>query len=442
MIKTITKTTTSLKQKGVLSPQSKLFIKLINLNNNEIDNLIDEMLTENPCIEEEYTRNKNKDFGNHLESQITLDIEDKFKSLSKYLEEQLNLLDIKENKKRIIYNLILLLDEIGFIKYSNSEIQTILHKEISIKVTEVEIEEIILYCQEKFDPAGIFSRDLKECLKIQLKLKNSKNLNIKCKIIEESISELANKDNEIICKKNNISREFLKKFVKELSDLNPRPGEQFQEALEINYSSNYEASVYFDKNGQIIVQPNKPSKDFKISSYYKKLIKNKKALSPEVYKFIKTRIDDANLTIKTIEEREEMYLRVIKLIVKIQDDFIKRGEKYLKPLKLQDIAEKIGVHESTISRITSNKYILTPLGIMNLKEFFSNKINNDDQKSTTAIREIINTIIIQEDKKHPLSDQEIKEILAVKGINIARRTIAKYRNVLKIPSSSMRRLKK
>ena len=212
--------------------------------------------------------------------------------------------------------------------------------------------------------------------------------------------------------------------------------------MDINYSSNYEASVYFDKNGQIIVQPNKPSKDFKVSSYYKKLIKNKKTLSPEVYKFIKTRIDDANLTIKTIEEREEMYLRVIKLIVKIQDNFIKRGEKYLKPLKLQDIAEKIGVHESTISRITSNKYILTPLGIMNLKEFFSNKINNDDQKSTTAIREIINTIIIQEDKMHPLSDQEIKEILAVKGINIARRTIAKYRNVLKIPSSSKRRLKK
>lgn len=185
-----------------------------------------------------------------------------------------------------------------------------------------------------------------------------------------------------------------------------------------------------------------PPKILKFQAIIKKLIKNKKTLSPEVYKFIKTRIDDANLTIKTIEEREEMYLRVIKLIVKIQDNFIKRGEKYLKPLKLQDIAEKIGVHESTISRITSNKYILTPLGIMNLKEFFSNKINNDDQKSTTAIREIINTIIIQEDKMHPLSDQEIKEILAVKGINIARRTIAKYRNVLKIPSSSKRRLKK
>lgn len=137
-----------------------------------------------------------------------------------------------------------------------------------------------------------------------------------------------------------------------------------------------------------------------------------------------------------------MYLKVIKLIVKIQDNFLKKGEKYLKPLKLNDIAAEIGVHESTISRITSNKYILTPSGIMNLKEFFSNKINNDDQKSTAAVREIINTIIIQENKKHPLSDQEIKEILAVKGINIARRTIAKYRNILKIPSSSLRRLKK
>ena len=133
---------------------------------------------------------------------------------------------------------------------------------------------------------------------------------------------------------------------------------------------------------------------------------------------------------------------IIKLIVKIQDNFLKKGEKYLKPLKLNDIAAEIGVHESTISRITSNKYILTPSGIMNLKEFFSNKINNDDQQSTAAVRDIINTIIIKENKKHPLSDQEIKEILAVKGINIARRTIAKYRNILRIPSSSLRRLKK
>ena len=442
MIKTIVNTSSSLKQKGVLSPQTKLFIKLINLNNSEIDKLIDETLIENPCIEEEYSRNKNKDFGNHLEDQIAIDLEDKFQSLSKYLKEQLNLFNIEKTKQKIIHNLILLLDDVGFIKYQNHEIQNILLKEISVKISEVEIEEIILYCQEKFDPAGIFTRNIKECLKMQLKLKNSMDLNIKYKILDESFSELANKDNEKICKENNISKEFLKKFIKELSYLNPRPGEKFQAASDINYTSNYEASVHFDDSGQTIVQPNKPTKDFRISNYYKKLLKNKKTLSPEVYKFIKTRIDDANLIIKTIGEREEMYLKVIKLIVKIQDNFLKKGEKYLKPLKLNDIAAEIGVHESTISRITSNKYILTPSGIMNLKEFFSNKINNDDQKSTAAVREIINTIIIQENKKHPLSDQEIKEILAVKGINIARRTIAKYRNILKIPSSSLRRLKK
>ncbi len=442
MIKTIVNTSSSLKQKGVLSPQTKLFIKLINLNNSEIDNLIDEMLTENPCIEEKYSRNKNMDVGNHLENQIAIDVEDKFQSLSKYLKEQLNLFNIKKTKKKIIHNLILLLDDVGFIKYQNHEIQNILLKEISVKVSEVEIEEIILYSQEKFDPAGIFARDIKECLKIQLKLKNSKDLNVKYKILDESFSELANKDNERICKEYNISKEFLKRFIKELSYLDPRPGEKFQVASDINYTSNYEASVHFDNNGQTIVQPNKPTKDFRISSYYKKLLKNKKTLSPEVYKFIKTRIDDANLIIKTIGEREEMYLKVIKLIVKIQDNFLKKGEKYLKPLKLNDIATEIGVHESTISRITSNKYILTPSGIMNLKELFSNKINDDDQKSTAAVREIINTIIIKENKKHPLSDQEIKEILAVKGINIARRTIAKYRNILRIPSSSLRRVKK
>jgi len=144
MIKTIVNTSSSLKQKGVLSPQTKLFIKLINLNNSEIDKLIDEMLIENPCIEEEYSRNKNKDFSNHLEDQIAIDLEDKFQSLSKYLKEQLNLFNIEKTKQKIIHNLILLLDDVGFIKYQNHEIQNILLKEISVKISEVEIEEIFL----------------------------------------------------------------------------------------------------------------------------------------------------------------------------------------------------------------------------------------------------------------------------------------------------------
>ena len=134
-----------------------------------------------------------------------------------------------------------------------------------------------------------------------------------------------------------------------------------------------------------------------------------------------------------------MYEKTIKLLCEIQTKFLKHGNKYLKPLKLSDISRKLNVHESTISRITSNKYILTKRGIINLKEFFSNKIDSDNDASSVSIRFLIEEIIENEDSLNPFSDENIKEILKTKGINIARRTIAKYRNLLKIPSSSSRR---
>jgi len=144
------------------------------------------------------------------------------------------------------------------------------------------------------------------------------------------------------------------------------------------------------------------------------------------------------LLIKTISEREEMYSNVFKLLVEIQKDYILKGERYIKSLKLSDIAQQLNVHESTISRITSNKYISTPRGMLNMKRFFVNKINSSSEKSSAAVRDIIEELIGMEDKKSPLTDDNIKSLLDQKGIAIARRTIAKYRNVLKIPSSNKR----
>ena len=141
---------------------------------------------------------------------------------------------------------------------------------------------------------------------------------------------------------------------------------------------------------------------------------------------------------KTINEREEMYSNVFKLLVEIQKDYILKGERYIKSLKLSDIAQQLNVHESTISRITSNKYISTPRGMLNMKRFFVNKINSSSEKSSAAVRDIIEELIGMEDKKSPLTDDNIKSLLDQKGITIARRTIAKYRNVLKIPSSNKR----
>ena len=164
----------------------------------------------------------------------------------------------------------------------------------------------------------------------------------------------------------------------------------------------------------------------------------KSNLDSEVTEYLKEKITNGTLLIKTINEREEMYSNVFKLLVEIQKDYILKGERYIKSLKLSDIAQQLNVHESTISRITSNKYISTPRGMLNMKRFFVNKINSSSEKSSAAVRDIIEELIGMEDKKSPLTDDNIKSLLDQKGIAIARRTIAKYRNVLKIPSSNKR----
>ena len=164
----------------------------------------------------------------------------------------------------------------------------------------------------------------------------------------------------------------------------------------------------------------------------------KSNLDSEVTEYLKEKITNGTLLIKTINEREEMYSNVFKLLVEIQKDYILKGERYIKSLKLTDIAQQLNVHESTISRITSNKYISTPRGMLNMKRFFVNKINSSSEKSSAAVRDIIEELIDMEDKKNPLTDDNIKSLLDQKGITIARRTIAKYRNVLKIPSSNKR----
>ena len=168
------------------------------------------------------------------------------------------------------------------------------------------------------------------------------------------------------------------------------------------------------------------------------MIIRKNEIDSEVVNYIKSKINNGKTLIKTILERNEIYKKVLKAIIDIQHDYIIKGERFLKPLKLADIASIVGSHESTISRITSNKFVSTPRGIINMKTFFSNKVDSEDNTSSVAVKDIINEIIKMENKKNPLPDQEIKDILHKKGINIARRTIAKYRNILKIPSSFKR----
>ena len=158
----------------------------------------------------------------------------------------------------------------------------------------------------------------------------------------------------------------------------------------------------------------------------------------EVKEYLKEKIQNGSLLIKTIEDRESMYQDVFNLLVKIQKDFILKGERYLKPLKLSDVASQLDIHESTVSRITSNKYISTPRGLINMKTLFDNRANPESKESSTAVQDIIKDMINNEVKNSPLTDEEIRMSLKKIGVNIARRTIAKYRNILKIPSSNKR----
>ena len=235
----------------------------------------------------------------------------------------------------------------------------------------------------------------------------------------------------------NISISKVKKFTDDISELNANPANIFYSIDTNTKDPEPEAYVYI-QNNKLIVQSNKNIKQVRVSNYYKKMLSLKSNLDSEVTEYLKEKITNGTLLIKTINEREEMYSNVFKLLVEIQKDYILKGERYIKSLKLSDIAQQLNVHESTISRITSNKYISTPRGMLNMKRFFVNKINSSSEKSSAAVRDIIEELIGMEDKKNPLTDDNIKSLLDQKGITIARRTIAKYRNVLKIPSSNKR----
>jgi RNA polymerase sigma-54 factor len=433
-------------QRNQLSFESKLFIRLINLDLNQIDEYIEKELIENPCLEESelYDADKlridthTKDYSENL---LNVDaLEDRSKNLIEYLARQLNLFEISREEKKIISSIIHLLDERGFILSTNLEILSSLEDKKILGLNEISIEELIRKAQRFFDPPGVFSRSLQECLKIQLELSNNPNKDVFFRIIDNHFEDLARKDFKDISKNLGVDQAIVKKCLVDLSELSFNPADIFPEIeTSINFTEP-EAYVY-EQNNKLIIQLNRSSKKIKVSDYYKKMIKLEKDQNSEVFLYLKDKLKSATVMIKTIIEREQMYENVIKSIIEVQKDYILKGERYLNPLKLSDIAVKVNVHESTISRITRNKYISTPRGTLNMKSFFSNKVKSEDSNSSIAVRDMIDELITKENKKSPLSDLDIKKELDQKGVNIARRTIAKYRNILKISSSIKRRVK-
>jgi len=440
----------NLTQKSFLSPKSRLFVKFINLNLSEINEIIEKELTENPCIEEGVGENsvELENFDNLTARQHEIGtnefneniVEDKSANLFDYLLMQLNLLDTNEDDKKSLYAIIRLLDDDGFLKYKNHEIADVIKEQASVEIDNIKIEELILKAQRIFDPPGIFTRSVKESLILQLELSNNQDLPIYSKIINNHLENLADKKFNIIAKDMHIKPAIVKNCLNIVSELEPKPARVFIKINNQEFDSEPEAYIY-QTDKELVVQVNKNFKSIRISPYYQKMMGQANKIDSEVMNYVKSKIDDGKTLMKTILERNAIYNKVLKVIVDIQHDYIIKGDRFLKPLTLSDVASIVGSHESTVSRITSNKFVSTPRGLINLRSFFSNKIDSQDETSSVAVKDMIDELVRTEDKKNPCSDEELKKILEKKGINISRRTIAKYRNILKIPSSFKRRNK-
>jgi RNA polymerase sigma-54 factor len=300
----------------------------------------------------------------------------------------------------------------------------------------VEFAESVLKKVQSFDPIGVAARDLRECLMLQVRHINADTPEIVA-IVERHLKHLESKNYGAIVKDLKIPVEEVVKAVRVISRLDPKPGRAYS-GEEAQYIT---PDVYVHKMGDryVTVLNDDGLSKLRISSTYRQALKTGQAGSAKDY--IQDKLRSAVWLIRSIHQRQRTIYKVTESIVKFQREFLDKGIANLKPLILRDVAEDIGMHESTVSRVTTNKYVHTPQGIFELKFFFNSGVNKTggDEIASEAVKDYIKKIVSGEDARHPYSDQQIVELLKKQGIEIARRTVAKYREVLGILPSSKRK---
>src|SRR5512138_391643 len=354
-----------------------------------------------------------------------------------HLVWQLRLSGLSEDEERVAMLIIGNLDDDGYFKMPAVEGEgddaTVRDPIVGVGV---ELAEGVLKKVQSLDPVGVAARDLRECLLIQVRHLNADTPEIVA-IIERHLKHLESKNYGAIAKDLKIPVEEVVKAVKVISRLEPKPGRAYS-GEEAQYIT---PDVYVYKMGDryVTVLNDDGLSKLRISGMYRSALKNGQAGAAKEY--IQDKLRSAVWLIRSIHQRQRTIYKVTESIVKFQRDFLDKGISHLRPLILRDVAEDIGMHESTVSRVTTNKYVHTPQGIYELKFFFNSAINKTggDEIASEAVKNHIKQIVAAEDAKHPHSDQKIVEILKGQGIEIARRTVAKYREVLGILPSSRRK---
>ncbi len=358
------------------------------------------------------------------------------RNLRHHLLSQLELVTLSVTDKAIAIALIDAINDDGYLAASLGEIRATLSADLDAKPEEIEV---VLHLIQTFEPQGVGARDLAECLNLQLTQLDpgTRWLDEARKLVSRHIQLLAEHDYKTLMKQMKLSREELEQVVELIQSLYPRPGSQVQEA----HTEYVVPDVQVKKSGGAWkVELNTDALPrLRINSDYAGMIRRADNSADNVS--LKNHLQEARWFIKSLQSRSETLLRVAACIVERQRAFLEHGEEAMKPLVLHDIAGTLGLHDSTVSRVTTRKYMHTPRGVFELKYFFSSHVGTDQGGtcSSTAIRALIKKHIQAEKPEKPLSDSKIAELLSGQGIQVARRTVAKYRESLSIPSSSERK---
>lgn len=364
-------------------------------------------------------------------------------SLKEYILEQVNLLHFSKIDQLIAYCIVDALDDKGFLDAEIEEIILAAQQLLNEMDIEEEIEEdevlVVLKHIQRLDPLGIGSRNLAECLKIQLEFlpKDVEYLNEAKNLLQYYELLIANDLNKLL-KQTGLTKDQLKFAINLLKTLKPYPGMDFDKQ-ESDYQIPDVVVSKKDLHWQVQLNPDVLPK-LRINSFYSSMIRRADQSEDNLY--LRNQILEAKNFIKSIDERHKTLLKVASCIVEHQKAFLEIGPEAMKPLVLRDVAEEVELHESTVSRVTTNKYMLTPRGLFELKYFFSSHVGTTagGEASSTAIRAMIKKLVANENPRKPLSDNVIATLLKDEGIEVARRTVAKYRESLHIPSSSERKV--
>jgi RNA polymerase sigma-54 factor len=367
----------------------------------------------------------------------------KTQSLVDHLRWQLQLSDFSEDEKRFAELVIGNLDDNGFLDLRGTD------REGGEKTPDLTIEDLarevpmnpedaeyVLREMQEWDPCGVCSRSLQECLHVQAEVYGYDDLELA--MIDRHLHNLEKHNYQAIARDLKVTIEEVYEAVKQIQKLESRPARNFTETDDKTIAIT--PDVYVIKDGEkFLVSDN----DRGVQRLYINETLTKQLLKdPQAKDFIGEKLRNAQWLIRAIEQRRKTIIRVTECIVEKQRDFFEKGVAFLKPMILRDVAEAVGMHESTISRVTTNKYVHTPQGLFELKYFFNSSIRRmaEDDIASESVKQAIKKIIEEEDKQNPLSDQQIVELLAKRdGIQIARRTVAKYREMLGILSSSKRK---